>query len=306
MPRHTLLTVRLTVAPRRQRGERRGTQGRRPRWIEDPPRCLRGQFRGARHVVSGRGCRQSRRSAGIHSPMRRAPERHAEARAVRDGRRRARAPGGAPGDRRRERLDPRLGFPGYDLSVEYAADVLRAAGYAVTIQEFEFQTVRSRSSRRSSSRSRRRRPARHSLPHSIMSLLRAGDVIGAVSTPSGDFRGCDGRGLRRFPRRQHRAHLARRPTGSRPPARSAQGDQRLQRRRGRGRDLQQRRRTRSTARSGTRSRSTSRSSASRGPRRPARDHARPGPAPQDRHPPRDRDHCERARRVEGAATRTTS
>jgi Zn-dependent M28 family amino/carboxypeptidase len=32
------------------------------------------------------------------------------------------------------------GTPGYDASARYAADVFRAAGYAVTVQEFQFQT----------------------------------------------------------------------------------------------------------------------------------------------------------------------
>ena len=32
------------------------------------------------------------------------------------------------------------GTPGYDASAEYAAGVLRRAGYDVTVQEFQFQT----------------------------------------------------------------------------------------------------------------------------------------------------------------------
>jgi Zn-dependent M28 family amino/carboxypeptidase len=79
------------------------------------------------------------------------------------------------------------GSPGYDQSVDYVADRLRAAGWAVTLQPFQFQTFVSLSP----SILEQVAPGPVvALPHSIMSYSGSGDVTGAVSVPSGAITGC--------------------------------------------------------------------------------------------------------------------
>ncbi len=73
------------------------------------------------------------------------------------------------------------GSPGYDQSVDYAEKVLTAAGYDVTVQEFQFQTFVSLSP--SILEQVAPLPARP-LENNIMSYSGSGDVTGAVSSPS--------------------------------------------------------------------------------------------------------------------------
>ena len=74
------------------------------------------------------------------------------------------------------------GSPGYDLSVDYAADVLRDAGYAVTIQEFEFQTFISLEPSVFEQVVAAPPAGPFPLPHNIMSYSGSGDVT-ARSAP---------------------------------------------------------------------------------------------------------------------------
>ena len=57
---------------------------------------------------------------------------------MRDARGRPRAPGRAPGDRRRERREPLLRHSGYDASVDYVVETLEAAGYDPEVQTFDY------------------------------------------------------------------------------------------------------------------------------------------------------------------------
>src|SRR5687767_4708004 len=88
------------------------------------------------------------------------------------------------------------GSPGYDQSVGYVADQLTSYGYEVTVQDFEFQTFVSLE------------PAileqvapfpGGPIENNIMSYSGSGDVTAAVSTPSGDFRGCTAADFAGFP-----------------------------------------------------------------------------------------------------------
>ena len=79
------------------------------------------------------------------------------------------------------------GSPGYDASADYVMDRLSAAGWTVTQQAFEFRTFESLSD---SVLERVAPPPAGPLEHSIMSYSGSGDVTAAVSTPSGDSRGC--------------------------------------------------------------------------------------------------------------------
>ncbi|MBC9820529.1 M28 family metallopeptidase [Terrabacter sp. MAHUQ-38] len=78
------------------------------------------------------------------------------------------------------------GSPGFDASAAYVADKLRAAGWTVTTQPFDFVTFEELSP----SVLEEVAPVARSLPHNIMSYSGSGDVTAAVSTPSGDQRGC--------------------------------------------------------------------------------------------------------------------
>ena len=88
------------------------------------------------------------------------------------------------------------GTPGYDESVDYAVDVLEARGYAVTVQEFAFVRFEVLSP---SVLQQVAPPPTGDLPHIIMSYSGSGDVTAAVSTPSGDFRGCNASDWAGFP-----------------------------------------------------------------------------------------------------------
>ncbi len=79
------------------------------------------------------------------------------------------------------------GSAGYDASVDYVTGRLRAAGWRVTTQPFQFQTFVSLTP----SVLEQRSPGPVGpLPHAIMSYSGSGDVTAAVSRPGGDARGC--------------------------------------------------------------------------------------------------------------------
>ena len=68
-----------------------------------------------------------------------ADEQHLrQAARVRPPRRRPRAPGRLAGDRRRERRHARRRDSGYDASVDYVVETLEAAGWTVSLDEFDF------------------------------------------------------------------------------------------------------------------------------------------------------------------------
>ena len=87
------------------------------------------------------------------------------------------------------------GSPGYDQSAAYAEKVFRDAGYLVTRQEFQFETFVSLSP----SVLEQTAPVFATIPHAIMSYSGSGDVTAAVSTPSGDPRGCSAADFAGFP-----------------------------------------------------------------------------------------------------------
>ena len=79
------------------------------------------------------------------------------------------------------------GSPGYDLSVDYVAQKLTAAGWRVARQEFQFQTFVSLAP----SVLEQVSPAPAGpIPHTILSYSGSGDVEAPVSTPSGSPLGC--------------------------------------------------------------------------------------------------------------------
>jgi Zn-dependent M28 family amino/carboxypeptidase len=79
------------------------------------------------------------------------------------------------------------GTAGYNASVAYAEKTFRDAGYQVAVQPFQFQTFISLSP----SVLEQVAPApAATLANNILSYSGSGDVTAAVSTPSGDFRGC--------------------------------------------------------------------------------------------------------------------
>ncbi len=88
------------------------------------------------------------------------------------------------------------GSTGYDKSVDYAVDVLEAAGYTVTRQLFDF--VRFEVITPAILQQVEPGPITD-LPNIIMSYSGNGDVTGAVSTPSGDNRGCTAADWAGFP-----------------------------------------------------------------------------------------------------------
>ena len=88
------------------------------------------------------------------------------------------------------------GSDGYDESVDYAVDVLEAAGYSVTRQSFDF--VRFEVIAPAILQQIEPGPVTD-LPNIIMSYSGNGDVMGTVSTPSGDFRGCTAADWAGFP-----------------------------------------------------------------------------------------------------------
>ena len=88
------------------------------------------------------------------------------------------------------------GSPGYDLSVEYAAQVFADAGYNVTVQPFQFQTFVSLIPAVLEQVSP---PPGGPIENNIMSYSGSGDVTAPVSVPSGDFRGCEASDFAGFP-----------------------------------------------------------------------------------------------------------
>ena len=88
------------------------------------------------------------------------------------------------------------GSPGYDASVDYAADVLSRAGYTVTRQAFQFQTFVSLSA---SVLEQVSPPPAGPIAHTILSYSGSGDVTASVSPPSGDIRGCQAADWAGFP-----------------------------------------------------------------------------------------------------------
>ena len=86
------------------------------------------------------------------------------------------------------------GTPGYDQSVDYVADQLGAAGYDVTIQEFQFQTFISLEP----SELYRVAPVPGPIVNNIMSYSGSGDNTAPVSTVSGPT-GCNAADWAGFP-----------------------------------------------------------------------------------------------------------
>ncbi|WP_330475268.1 M28 family metallopeptidase [Terrabacter sp. C0L_2] len=80
------------------------------------------------------------------------------------------------------------GSPGYNASVDYVEARVKAAGWKVTRQAFDFQTFISLSP---SVLERVAPPPAGPLEHVIMSYSGSGDVTAAISTPSGAVTGCD-------------------------------------------------------------------------------------------------------------------
>ena len=113
------------------------------------------------------------------------------------------------------------GTPGYDQSAAYVADRMTAAGYDVTVQEFQFQTFISLSP---SVLEQVAPPPAGPIVNNIMSYSGSGDNTAPVSTLA-VITGCNAVGLCRISGRQHCADQPRRMHLC------TQGDQRLQRRR---------------------------------------------------------------------------
>ena len=87
------------------------------------------------------------------------------------------------------------GSPGYDASVDYAADVLGAAGYTVTRQAVEFQTFVSLSA---SILEQVSPPPAGPIAHTIISYSGSGDVTAAVHSPT-VITGCEASDWAGFP-----------------------------------------------------------------------------------------------------------
>ena len=109
------------------------------------------------------------------------------------------------------------GLAGYNASVDYVVETLEAAGWDVSLQEFDYTSFRILGPRRWSSGSagrghlRRGRRLRRDRP------VRSGDVTAPVTAVDLQFglgntstSGCESRGLRGLPRGEHRAAPARR------------------------------------------------------------------------------------------------
>jgi aminopeptidase Y len=89
------------------------------------------------------------------------------------------------------------GSPGYDLSVEYAADVFEDAGYNVTIQAFQFQTFVSLSP---AILEQVAPPPAGPIPNNIMSYSGSGDVTASVTAlPVDATPGCEAADFAGFP-----------------------------------------------------------------------------------------------------------
>ena len=88
------------------------------------------------------------------------------------------------------------GSPGYDASVDYAVEIFEAAGYAVTVQEFQFQTFISLSPPILEQVSP---PPAGPIANNIMTYSGSGDVTAAVSMPIGSPLGCNASDFAGFP-----------------------------------------------------------------------------------------------------------
>lgn len=86
------------------------------------------------------------------------------------------------------------GSPGYDASVDYADEVLRAAGYLVSRQEIEFQTFYSSTP----PILRQVAPTTASIANNILAYSGSGDVTAEVSSPTGAL-GCNAADWAGFP-----------------------------------------------------------------------------------------------------------
>jgi aminopeptidase Y len=87
------------------------------------------------------------------------------------------------------------GSPGYDQSVEYAAEIFDAAGYKVTVQPFTFQTFITLEQTTLQTVA----PTAGSVENNILSYSGSGDVTAAVSTPGGSILGCAAGDFAGFP-----------------------------------------------------------------------------------------------------------
>lgn len=88
------------------------------------------------------------------------------------------------------------GTPGYDHSATYVANLLEAAGYNVTLQEFQYPAFISLTP--SVLEQLSPTPATP-LAHTILTYSGSGDVTAPVSVPSGDPRGCYASDFAGFP-----------------------------------------------------------------------------------------------------------
>ena len=111
------------------------------------------------------------------------------------------------------------GTPGYDASAAYVADTLEAAGYDVTVEEFDFQTFIELSPTVLEQTS----PVAGPIVTNIMSYSGSGDDTASVSTVSA-ITGCDANRLRWVPGWGHRVDQSWRLLVR------VEGDQRVQRR----------------------------------------------------------------------------
>lgn len=82
------------------------------------------------------------------------------------------------------------GTSGYDESAAYVYDLMVAAGYQVTVQEFQFQLVSDVTPPEFEQVSPNAVTYIDGVDYATMSYSGSGDVTAAVSTPSGDSRGC--------------------------------------------------------------------------------------------------------------------
>jgi hypothetical protein len=82
------------------------------------------------------------------------------------------------------------GTAGYDESAAYVYDLMVAAGYQVTVQEFQFQLVSDVTPPEFEQISPNAVTYIDGVDYATMSYSGSGDVTAAVSTPSGDSRGC--------------------------------------------------------------------------------------------------------------------
>jgi len=88
------------------------------------------------------------------------------------------------------------GSPGYDRSADYVADKLRAAGYVVTVQAFQFQTFVVLAP----TVLEQVAPAPVGpIPNDILTYSGSGDVTASVSPPGGDPLGCFAADFAGFP-----------------------------------------------------------------------------------------------------------